>query len=197
MDVLTFLGYVIIVVVLMLVWALLFLVVWLVEKFLLKRRLFTRRVRGIVKYGSLLAILIVPAIQGYREDHPGSDFYSEEWNMFTGMPLPPSAEQLSADYGTPDIGGDYTVAVAYRLSESDYDTLRARFVTEAFRSSNSGSGEEEWSVLAGLNMKKEDFDPWVEPRSPDGSPNYHIGFHDFSRTIVFFGFSKLGHRRHA
>jgi hypothetical protein len=191
MDVLTFLGYAIMVVALLLAWALLYLIVWVVEKFAIKRKMFTKGVRRMIKYGSLALIFNVPAIQGYREDHPGPDFYKEQWTVFTREALPASAEQLSADYGSPDISGDYTVCVAYRLNEVDYRTLRERFAVKGYRSSNFGSGEEEWNVLAELNVRKDDFDLWVGKNLPNAFPTHHIGFQDSSRIVVLSGFRSL------
>ncbi|MDQ3100719.1 MAG: hypothetical protein M3R08_04985 [Bacteroidota bacterium] len=191
MEGLTIIGYFIIVAVLLLLWGLIILFLIIFERFVFRRPLIIGFMRSGLLYGSLFLILLVPAVQGYIDDHPGEEFYRDQWIVFTGHVLPARANLVARDYGPPDMAGDYTIAMAFSLSGDDYVSVKTHFTSSPFRSGTFGSGQEEWNVLQDLGFQKQGDVVWFGSGDRNTFPTYHVGFHDEQQIILLSGFRSL------
>lgn len=79
----------------------------------------------------VFVLFIIAVSQTYIVFFPTNSFYTEEFNLNTGLELPSSADIIEKSSDIPDFHGDYEASAMIRLDKEDFIKLKTQLSNDA------------------------------------------------------------------
>lgn len=162
-------------------------VLWLIEKFILRRQIITKTNKTKVYYIIITLIVLTSLTITYVDYNPGDQLYVDEWNKYTKINLPEDFKIQYKYYGSPDIGGDYTTTVLLQLKGADYKTIKKKVVSDtSFQKKEWYGSNDLYKIMTTNNLTDADL---TIKLSKNVNGEFQIGFIDQNNSILFTTFS--------
>ncbi|MCY7410093.1 MAG: hypothetical protein LH473_07455 [Chitinophagales bacterium] len=160
------------------------LILFLIERFILKRKLITDKNIRAIGLTSILIIFVGSGILEYFDHYRKKQFYIDEWNAHTLIQFPGTVKVLEHSYGYPDMSAEYGATALFKLSQSDYQEFKKRFMLDSsYRKAQWIQSDELEKVLTRCKLTETDFD--LKLRKQDKRGECQIGFLDKNNWILF------------